>query len=382
MTVPLILPLLLIAFLVAEAIVVRLYRDRIPLRIHVSGTRGKSSVVRYIVAGLRAGGMRPLGKVTGVVPELLLPDGSLQRIRRRGAARVHEQVRTLVRAGRIECDAVVLECMSVDPTLQRFEADVLRPTVSVLTNVREDHAEVYGGLTPLEGPAAAAVAGTGVLVLPGGVLEDLDTGISSAAGRRIVRTENGDNADSPIPDFRRGNIALALQACIEAGVDPRIALEAITKEAAASVPQSYPWESGGVRRVFIDGFSVNDAQSAELFLGSCRASGSVTGNLFLILNTRADRPLRTRQFTQWVATRRDLSGVIVTGSHSGYCGRALVHAGVDPSILHQWSDDDVRHAPERCSVLTRGAATFVGLMNIGGDGFRIIDAFQGATHGH
>jgi len=47
----------------------------IPIRIHVNGTRGKSSVTRLIGAALRAGGIKTITKVTGTYPRLILEDG-------------------------------------------------------------------------------------------------------------------------------------------------------------------------------------------------------------------------------------------------------------------------------------------------------------------
>ena len=47
--------------------------------IHVAGTRGKSTTVRLIAAGLRAGGHRVVAKVTGTQPRIILPDGSERR---------------------------------------------------------------------------------------------------------------------------------------------------------------------------------------------------------------------------------------------------------------------------------------------------------------
>jgi len=38
---------------------------RIPVRVHVNGTRGKSSVTRLIAAGLRSTGRRVFAKTTG-----------------------------------------------------------------------------------------------------------------------------------------------------------------------------------------------------------------------------------------------------------------------------------------------------------------------------
>jgi UDP-N-acetylmuramyl tripeptide synthase len=48
----------------------------IPIRIHVNGTRGKSSVARLIAGGLRAGGIATCAKTTGTEAAMILPDGS------------------------------------------------------------------------------------------------------------------------------------------------------------------------------------------------------------------------------------------------------------------------------------------------------------------
>src|SRR5437660_10097702 len=65
----------------------------VPVRIHVAGTRGKSTTTRLIAAGLRAGGRQVLAKVTGSEPCLILPNGSEEIWPRRGPASVGEQKR-------------------------------------------------------------------------------------------------------------------------------------------------------------------------------------------------------------------------------------------------------------------------------------------------
>ena len=66
------LPFILLSFilvlLTAEAIEIYLRRRKIPIRIHVNGTRGKSSVAEFIAAGLRASGRTPFAKITGIIP--------------------------------------------------------------------------------------------------------------------------------------------------------------------------------------------------------------------------------------------------------------------------------------------------------------------------
>ena len=71
--------------------------SNIPIRVHVNGTRGKSSVVRLIAAGLRAGGIKTLAKTTGSSPRFIDEDGYDHVIRRFRPASIGEQIRMMYR---------------------------------------------------------------------------------------------------------------------------------------------------------------------------------------------------------------------------------------------------------------------------------------------
>ena len=60
--------------------------------IQVNGIRGKSSTVRLVDAGLRAGGFRVVSKSTGTLPMILHTDGREEEIRRRAPANIREQL--------------------------------------------------------------------------------------------------------------------------------------------------------------------------------------------------------------------------------------------------------------------------------------------------
>jgi len=156
--------------LVLLGLVERVSRDRaqmaIPIRIHVNGTRGKSSVTRLIWAALREAGVPAVAKTTGTRPRVLLPDGTEQAVRRRARANIREQLWLLQVARRAGARAVVAECMAVRPDLQwTAERDMIGATVGVITNVRTDHTEVMGDTLP---EIAASMANTiprnGVLI--------------------------------------------------------------------------------------------------------------------------------------------------------------------------------------------------------------------------
>ena len=82
--------------------------NSIPLRIHVNGTRGKSSVTRLVAAGLRAGGVRTFAKTTGTAPRVIDADGKDRIIHRLRLPSIGEQVRLLRYFAGEKPDAVVM----------------------------------------------------------------------------------------------------------------------------------------------------------------------------------------------------------------------------------------------------------------------------------
>ena len=69
-------------------------------RVHVNGTRGKSSVTRLITGGLRGGGYQVFGKTTGTKPRMLFVDGSEVPVLRLGQPHIIEAKKIRARGGR------------------------------------------------------------------------------------------------------------------------------------------------------------------------------------------------------------------------------------------------------------------------------------------
>ena len=131
---------------------------RIPIRIHVNGTRGKTSVTRLIAAGLREAGVRCLAKTTGTVPRFILPNGREVPVYRPGGPNVIEQKQSVTMAAAQRAEALVVECMALQPQLQWLsESKLVRATHGVITNARPDHLDVMG---PTEEDVARALAAT------------------------------------------------------------------------------------------------------------------------------------------------------------------------------------------------------------------------------
>lgn len=117
----------------------------IKYRVHVNGTRGKSSVTRLIAAGLRAGGLKTCAKTTGTVPRMIMPDGREYPIFRPGRPNIAEQLRVVRTAKANNVEVLVMECMALQPYLQWLSEDkMIKATHGVITNARADHLDVMG----------------------------------------------------------------------------------------------------------------------------------------------------------------------------------------------------------------------------------------------
>src|SRR6188768_109659 len=130
---------------------------RIRIRIHVNGTRGKSSVTRLIAAALREAGLVTCAKTTGTLARMILPNGREVPIFRPAGANVIEQKRIVAAAVAHGADVLVIECMALQPELQALsEFKLLRATHGVITNARPDHLDVMG---PTGADVARALCG-------------------------------------------------------------------------------------------------------------------------------------------------------------------------------------------------------------------------------
>jgi poly-gamma-glutamate synthase PgsB/CapB len=197
----------------------------------VNGIRGKSSITRLVAGALRGGGIMVVAKTTGTAARYLAVHGSEEPIDRRyGVVNVIEQVGIVRRAAAESPDALVIECMAVDPALQEVNQEkLIRSTIGVLSNVREDHLEEMG-------PTLEDVAHSLSRSMPvGGVCVTAESTwlhvLEEEALRRrcrVVRVNPGSVTDEELAGFSHiafaENVAIALGVARELGVGREDAL--------------------------------------------------------------------------------------------------------------------------------------------------------------
>ena len=145
MLILLITVLIFLLYLIYERILLNRWINSIPLRISVTGTRGKSSVVRILASILRENGKKVLAKTTGSEAKYILPDGNEIEVPRRGITSIIEQKKLLKKAASLQVDCVVAEIMSIHPENHFVEShQMLKPNIVIITNIRLDHTDVMG----------------------------------------------------------------------------------------------------------------------------------------------------------------------------------------------------------------------------------------------
>lgn len=269
-------------------------RNAVPIRIHVAGSRGKTTTARMIGAGLRAAGMSVLVKTTGTDPLLILPDGSEKPWPRWGPPTIAEQVRFFREAYRRRVEAVVVESMAIEPEyLWASEEYLVCATHAVISNVRPDHAEVVG-----DHPLAAANA-IGLVIPRHGRLLVAD---EAAVPPILTRAKELQCCVSVVPvvglPHDEANKAVALAVCEALGVTCDAA--AVAMDNAGSDPGAFFVADGiraGKRFRFANAFSCNDTVS----LRQLWVENNATSSPIVLLNARDDRPARTLAFLEELA---------------------------------------------------------------------------------
>lgn len=377
MLVTVVLLFVIVGLLVGESLVIRRRVRSLDVRIHVNGTRGKSSVTRYIAAALRADGRRTWAKITGVRPTIILPDGSLRPIKRRGAARVQEQFSIMRQAVRDRADCLVLECMSIQPELQALEGRHFNAHVYILTNVHDDHREALGDnlRDQIHALCSAAPRDSIIVTVPGEHLSALE-GIAHTRGSRIVIAGSlAEPLARRLPDgVFPSNVALAVATAGLYRISPERVLAAILEDESHREP-TVAAVSG--EPAFADGFAVNDVPSARSFVDHWRRQYEDRKSLAIIFNARADRPLRSVSFATYLSAIDGLDRIILIGSHAPFMYRALRAAGLPAARITRWTSKQAADAVRELEVCGVGGGHLViGLGNIAGDGFVVSEALR------
>jgi poly-gamma-glutamate synthase PgsB/CapB len=318
------LTLLVIIHLAIEIIFHNRRLSKIKFRIHVNGTRGKSSVARLIAAGLRGGGVKTVCKTTGTMARFISPTAEEESIIRLGRTNVIEQVKVVKKASSFKPDALVIECMAVQPLLQSLcELKLVQSNIGVLCNAKADHLDVMG---PTEKDVAYALSAT--MPIKGHFFTPEKKFISvfeSAAKDRqsmVIKVEDPDINAVTRAEMEKfsyveyeENVALALKVCTHCGVKREDALEGMwlaKPDPGALIVKTINYK--GKKVTFANGFAANDPDSTKLLWDKLIEMHPDVKEVIALVNCRADRGDRSRQMAESISTWQQTNHIISIGS--------------------------------------------------------------------
>ena len=369
----LIITILSLILLVAERFIVAKRAESIRIRIHINGTRGKSSVARYIGAAFAAAGHQTFVKITGVVPTLFFPDGTPHPIVRRGKARLQEQVSMISQAARHNAEVLVIECMSLKPEYQLLETRIIRPHITVMTNIDDDHREEMGSSDEEHVAALSASIPFGATVITADLKHfPLLKRHAELRGTKVIAAPKlPEELISQLPEgVFHANVAVALAVTDEFGIDQQRAFAAIIAQEDQS--ECTHVEINGFKNRFINGFAVNDVPSAEQFIAQWDEPAAKRKKI-LVVNTRNDRPLRTVEFIQWCSSIREVQQIIFTGNHTPFALRKSKNGLVPVTSVRMNDADGLTNI---LRAIVQSETDIYGFGNIAGDGFAVIEYFR------
>ena len=351
----------------------------IPHRVLVNGIRGKSSITRLCAGALRGGGVVTAAKTTGTAARFIHPDGGEEPVYRQfGIANVVEQLGIVRRAAAYRPGALVIECMAVLPELQEVnQRKLIRSTIGVLCNVREDHLAEMG-------PTLDDVARSLCRSMPvGGVCVTAERDrlaiLRVEAAKRdcelvVVDPESVTDAEMSGFDWItfKENVAIALAVADLLDLPRGAALEGMwAAPPDPGVLRVHHYRVDGVGLRFANVFAANDPESTLMNIDQLRAQGAIGDPLDVVVNCRPDRVERNGRMGALVpriAPRR----VVLIGEPTR-SARAAIPAGWQDRVVDLGGH---RSAPELVWDLLAGQDgdwSLVAVGNIHGQGELLIE---------
>ena len=357
----------------------------IPIRIHVNGTRGKSSVTRLIGAGLREGGISTITKVTGTFPRLILEDGSEALVYRKASANIIEQLSIVKFAASRKVNAIIMECMAIQPQYQWItETKMIHANLGVITNVRLDHVDVMGYTLPeIAESLANTIPKNQKLFTSEHEVADILKKSADKKNCKMIVSDPDSVSDDETEGFsyieHRENIALALAVCEHFGIQRDVALKGMYK----AIPDEgalmhHKVEAFNKVINFYNAFAANDAQSTLIIWNMIKNEIGLNRPRIILLNTRHDRMDRARQLTGMLGNNLndEIDYLFLIGQSTDVVKDLSIAEGVNRKKIINlgWTNPAVIF--EKVLSRTEKKSTVFAIGNMGGMGSQVADFFK------
>ena len=356
---------------------------KIPLRININGIRGKSTITRMAYSVLREDHYRVIGKTTGTDARMMywFTQKEYDVIRKPQGANIGEQRDIIRKVVKQKANALVNECMAVNPDYQiTFQKDLVKANIGVIVNVMEDHMDVLGPtLKDVAQAFTATIPYNGKLVVMKDEYTDFFAKEAKKRNSEIIVVDKDEIPESYLRKFDYlvfpDNVAIVLGIAEAVGVDYETALQGMLNAPAdpGAVRIKY-FYANNTQNVFVNAFAANEPKSTKAILNKVESYNYPYKKKIIILNCRSDRIDRTQLFVENFLEDVDYDVLICTGKSTQMVSN-LMQKMPDKKYLNyegqEFSEIEkgIMHESENALVFCVG--------NIHGPGGRIAEFIEG-----
>ncbi|WP_179878597.1 poly-gamma-glutamate synthase PgsB [Bacillus thuringiensis] len=327
--------------------------NSIPIRINVNGIRGKSTVTRLITGVVKEANYKTVGKTTGTSARMIywFTKEETPIKRRKEGPNIGEQRRVVKEVANLEAEALVCECMAVQPDYQLiFQNKMLNANIGVIVNVLEDHMGVMGPtLDEVATAFTATIPYNGHLITIESSYLDYFKEIAKERNTKVIVADNSKVSEDYLKKFDYmvfpDNVSIALAVAEAIGVDEETAfrgmLNAQPDPGAMRITrfgdELYP-------SFLVNGFAANDASSTLRIWERVSTFKYSENAPIVIMNCRADRVDRTEQFAQDVLPYIEAELVVAIGETTSPIKNAYDNGEIPTKAfmdLEGWSTEEI-----------------------------------------
>ncbi len=351
--------------------------QRLPVRIHINGIRGKSTVTRLVAGVLREGGFETIAKTTGSAARIIFEDGNEAPIKRRGAATIVEQIEIVREHVKRTTEALVIECMAVNPIYQKVSQEqIVKGNITVITNVREDHQDVMGETLEEIADSLANTIPYGGLFITAEEREHLRDRlekIARARGSDFLYADPEWVTDDDLAGFQylsfKENLAIGLAIARLLDIPRDVALRGMQR-AIPDIGVVFVQQATikGKEVVWAPLFAVNDRESTIMGVEALRPYHRPDATRIGVLNNRYDRAVRAVQFAEIAARDLKLDYFITFGAYEDQVTDKMVKIGTPRERIINLGfskNPTLEQILDQIVALTEGdQALLIGMVNI------------------
>jgi poly-gamma-glutamate synthase PgsB/CapB len=323
-----------------------------------------------------------VGKTTGTSARMIYwftKDESPIKRRKEGP-NIGEQRRVIKEVADLEADALVCECMAVQPDYQIiFQNIMIDANIGVIVNVLEDHMDVMGPtLNEVADAFTATIPYNGYLVTIESDYLEYFKKVAKQRNTKVITADNSKISDEFLRKFDYmvfpDNASIALAVAEAMGINEEIAFRGMLN--AQPDPGAMRITRFGETvepSFFVNGFAANDASSTLRIWERVSSFKYSEKAPIIIMNCRADRVDRTEQFAKDVLPYIEAEILLAIGETTAPI-KDFYEKGVIPANsfvdLEGWSTEEIMNAMRPC---IRGRIVY-GIGNIHGAATPLIDA--------